>query len=142
MVMKKRIFLISHGRLAEGMANALGMLVGDIGELQTFGLMPGEAPETIAFAIEQVILQNPEDRVCVVADLLCGSVSNAATRLVQYPNVRMFNGMNLAFVTSLSFAGAEVSDEELEEMLAEARGGLSMVKPVDLAETADEDDIL
>ena len=72
MVMKKRIFLISHGRLAEGMANALGMLVGDIGELQTFGLMPGEAPETIAFAIEQVILQNPEDRVFVVADLLCG----------------------------------------------------------------------
>ena len=135
MVMKKRIFLISHGRLAEGMANALGMLVGDIGELQTFGLMPGEAPETIASAIEQ-------DRVFVVADLLCGSVSNAATRLVQYPNVRMFNGMNLAFVTSLSFAGAEVSDEELEEMLAEARGGLSMVKPVDLAETADEDDIL
>ena len=140
-MMKKKIFLISHGKLAEGMANALEMLVGDIGDLTTYGLMPGQAPEEIANAIEEQIKLCPDDRIFIVADLLCGSVSNAATRLARYPNVKIFNGMNLAFVTSLSFAEADVTDEELESMLAEARNGLSMVRPEEW-ETTGEDDIL
>lgn len=77
-MMKKKIFLISHGKLAEGMANALEMLVGDIGDLTTYGLMPGQAPEEIANAIEEQIKLCPDDRIFIVADLLCGSVSNAA----------------------------------------------------------------
>ena len=117
------------------------MLVGDIGDLTTYGLMPGQAPEDISNAIEEQINLCPDDRIFIVADLLCGSVSNAATRLAKYPNVKMFNGMNLAFITSLSFAETDVTDEELEAMVAEARSGLSMVRPEDW-ETAEEDDIL
>lgn len=124
------------------MADALQMLSSDPGELTVFGLMPGESPEDIASAIQAVILEHPEDRIFIVADLLCGSVSNSATRLAEYPNVRMFNGMNLSLTFNLCFADADVSDEELEEMVEEARNGLNMVKPICLDSTTDEDEIL
>ena len=140
--MNKRIFLISHGGLAQGMAHALEMLTGDTGALTAYGLMPGESPEYIADAIQKVILEHPEDRIFIAADLLCGSVSNAATRLARYPNVRMFNGMNLCLAFSLCFADPDVSDRELEEMLEEARNGLNMVTPVEPDGTPDEDEIL
>ena len=140
--MKKRIFLVSHGKLAEGMANALGMLVGNVEDVSAMGLMPGESPADIAAAIEKTARENPEDRVLILADLLGGSVSNAVTRLALLPNVRLVNGMNLATVIGLYFAAPDIDGDELEALLADARRGLSLADPGRWKNTGDEEEIL
>ena len=136
------MFLVSHGELAEGMANALGMLVGRADDVTAIGLMPGESPESIAQAIEAEARNNPEDHILILADLLGGSVSNAVTRLSGLPNVRMINGMNLAAVIGLYFSDPDISDEELNNLLADARKGLAMADPAAWQRTGSEDDIL
>lgn len=138
--MKKYIFLISHGKLAEGMLSSLQMLIGETDGVTAYGLMPGENPDTIAASIETFLLDHAEDRIFILADLLGGSVSNAATRLSLHSNVRMVNGMNLASVVSIFLAPTDISDEELEDLLAEARDGLSLVSFV--LETEEDDEIL
>ena len=140
--MKKRIFLVSHGKLAEGMANALGMLVGNVEDVSAMGLMPGESPADIAAAIEKTARENPEDRILILADLLGGSVSNAVTRLALLPNVRLVNGMNLAAVIGLYFAAPDIDGDELEALLADARRGLALADPGRWKNTGDEEEIL
>lgn len=141
--MKKReILLVSHGELAHGMRHALTMLVGNAEHVDSYGLMPGEMPETIAQSLEAQIHAEPDTRFYILADLLCGSVSNAVTRLSLLDNVTVINGMNLPLVIGLYFSEPELSGEELETLIQQARAGICMadlqlIAPEDAAEEED-----
>ena len=63
----------------------------------------------------------------VLVDIRGGSVSNSLSRLSVYDNVRIINGMNMALAIGLYLTDGILTDQEIEDLIREARNGLAMV---------------
>lgn len=97
-----RIILVSHNQLALGMKAAVEMIAGPRANLEAHGLMPGELPDAIITKLRQTITADQD--VVILADIVGGSMCNAAMALLDLPNVRLVGGMNLALVLQLVLA--------------------------------------
>ena len=139
--MSKKVVLVSHGKLSEGMASAVEMVFGKNEDLSYLGLTPdGNVVELIGGLREQVAA-NPGDQYIVVADIFGGSVCNQSLQqLSEFDNVRLVSGMNMGLVVSILAMPGELSDETLAQMVAESRDGVKLVElikadaPVDSGE--------
>lgn len=125
---KRKMILASHGRMAEGVADSMGMVVGTVDDLICLGLLPGHEPGEITRQVEEMIQTEPETQFLLLTDIRGGSVSNSLTRLACYGNVRIINGMNLALAIGLYLTDGILDDEEIEAVIAEARAGLALVR--------------
>lgn len=125
---KRKMILASHGRMAEGVADSMGMVVGTVDDLICLGLLPGHEPGEITRQVEEMIQTEPETQFLLLTDIRGGSVSNSLTRLACYENVRIINGMNLALAIGLYLTDGILDDEEIEAVIAEARDGLALVR--------------
>lgn len=126
--MKRKMILASHGRMAEGIADSMGMVVGTVDDLICLGLMPGHEPGEITREVEEMIQEEPKTQFLLLTDIRGGSVSNSLTCLACHGNVKMINGMNLALAIGLYLTDGVLSDEEIESVIAEAREGLHLVR--------------
>lgn len=120
--MNKKIILVSHGRLAEGMLHSIGMITGENPDISAMGMMPGEHYQPMVDQVEALLKANPDTQYLVVADLLGGSVCNGMTALTGYPNMKLIPGMNMGLVINLLFAESALSDEEIDRKISEAKG--------------------
>ena len=129
--MSKKVVLVSHGRLSEGMASAVEMVFGKNEDLSYLGLLPdGNVVELIGGLREQVAA-NPDDQYIVVADIFGGSVCNQSLQqLSEFDNVKLVSGMNMGLVVSILAMPGELSDETLAQMVAESRAGVKVVEPI------------
>lgn len=127
--MSKKVVLVSHGKLSEGMASAVEMVFGKNEDLSYLGLTPdGNVVELIGGLREQVAA-NPGDQYIVVADIFGGSVCNQSLQqLSEFDNVRLVSGMNMGLVVSILAMPGELSDEMLAQMVAESRDGVKVVE--------------
>ena len=127
--MSKKVVLVSHGKLSEGMASAVEMVFGKNEDLSYLGLTPdGNVVELIGSLREQVAA-NPDDQYIVVADIFGGSVCNQSLQqLSEFDNVRLVSGMNMGLVVSILAMPGELSDEMLAQMVAESRDGVKVVE--------------
>ncbi|MDO4294817.1 MAG: hypothetical protein Q4D90_01500 [bacterium] len=131
----KKIILVSHGKLAEGMLHSIQMIVGEHKELSCMGMMPGEHYQSMVDAIEQSVKEHPETQHLIVADLLGGSVCNGMSILTTYPNVKLIAGMNMGLVIELLLNPQVLSDEEIDRVIQMAK---DMNKRVVLEKDANE----
>lgn len=139
--MKRKMILASHGKMAEGIADSMEMVVGTVDDLICLGLMPGHEPGEITREVEEMIQREPGTQFLLLTDIRGGSVSNSLTRLACHENVKMINGMNLALAIGLYLTDGILSDEEIESVILEAREGLHLVR--DLRDNPqDEEEII
>ena len=103
------------------------MVVGNVDELICFGLMPGEDPGGLTEKVEKLVKEEPGAQFLVLVDIRGGSVSNSLSRLSVYDNVRIINGMNMALAIGLYLTDGILTDQEIEDLIREARNGLAMV---------------
>lgn len=77
------IVLASHGGLAEGVRDSLGMLLGEQADLACVSLLPSMSPEELRGSLEEAAsgLTDPED-VLVLVDLWGGTPFNQASALL------------------------------------------------------------
>lgn len=129
--MGKKVVLVSHGRLSEGMASAVEMVFGKNEGLSYLGLTPdGNVVELIGGLREQVTA-DPDDQFIVVADIFGGSVCNQSLQqLSEFDNVKLVAGMNMGLVVSILAMPGELTDDQLKQMVAESREGVKFVEPV------------
>ncbi|MCI1894363.1 MAG: PTS mannose transporter subunit IIA [Lactobacillus sp.] len=128
-----RIILVSHNQLAPGMKAAVEMIAGPQANLEAYGLMPGDQPETIIHAIKTTITADQD--VLVLADIVGGSMCNAAMKLLNLPNVRLVGGMNLALVLQIVLA-PPTDAAALAHVIDQAQASLH---PVIIQQTSDDD---
>lgn len=136
--MKTNIILISHGELSKGMANSAQMIVGKNENISYYGLYPGGHPLEIIKQIKERVKRNSKDLYLIVADLFGGSMCNAAMELLEYDNVRLISGMNLALVIELLSGSNSLSNGEIIEKVKMAREGIKFIEKESL-EKKDED---
>lgn len=126
--MKKILILASHGKMAEGVANSMSMIIGATENVLAMGLMPGQNPAEISEKIRDILCEDKERQVIVVADLQGGSVSNALMNLTSYANMKLINGLNLGLAISLYLTEGYLCDEEIEAIVEESKECIGFVK--------------
>lgn len=120
----KKVILVSHGKLSEGMMHSAQMIIGKNEELSCYGMMPGEHYSTIVDEIEVEAKANPETQYVIIADLFGGSVCNGCTSLTGLPNVKLISGMNMALVIEMVLASAPISDEMITDAIGSCKEGI------------------
>lgn len=115
--------IVSHGSLASGMAEALGMLVGQRDDVLQVSFRDGMALPAFQEQVRQVTAPiTAEDEVLVIADLVNGSpLTTTMSVLSEGPglrNVRAVGGMNLPMAVTAIEGEDDPLDETAEAMMA------------------------
>ncbi len=134
--MNKMFFLISHNKLAQGMKEAIEMIAGPKVNLQAFGLMPGDHPETVIKQIETQITKDME--VVILGDIAGGSVCNAAMRLTSLSNVVLVAGTNLPLALEIVI-NQVTSEKAIEALIAEDKEAMKLLNVAPASEDSFED---
>ena len=113
--------LVSHGSFASGMAEALGMLVGQRDDVLQVSFRDGMALPAFQEQVRQVTAPiKAEDEVIVIADLVNGSpLTTTMAVLAEGPgleNVRAMGGMNLPMAVMMVEGEDDPLDETVESM--------------------------
>jgi mannose/fructose-specific phosphotransferase system component IIA len=126
-----RVLVISHGRLAEGFADAVRMIMGPQPGQSFVSLEEGEGPESFRSKLDAVLAEAGEEGVLILADLFGGTPSNQASlvyleslsRAGQAPGghgpVEILAGVNLAMLLEAAANREEMAPAELAAHLIE-----------------------
>lgn len=98
------IIIISHGKLAEGLKDAIEMIMGPQTQFKTLGLFPEDNPDDFRDAIKTLIKEIDDGKgVLIFADLFGGSPANAAAYLIslRFQGIEMVTGVNLPMLLEI-----------------------------------------
>lgn len=98
------ITVISHGKLAEGLKDAIEMIIGPQTQFKTLGLFPEDNPDDFRDAIKTSIKEIDDGGgVLIFADLFGGSPANAATYLLNLKSlgIEIVTGVNLPMLLEI-----------------------------------------
>ncbi|MGN0070249.1 MAG: PTS sugar transporter subunit IIA [Atopobiaceae bacterium] len=139
--MGRKIVLVSHNGLAEGVLGAATMICGKSEERCAFGLAPDGSVAELGQKVRALALDNADDQVIVLADLLGGSVCNQCLEdLAGLKNVKIVAGLSLPLLLAIESRDGELTDEDIDEAVAEATGMTKRVEiSLDAAPDTEED---
>lgn len=132
-----RVIFASHGGLSKGMKDSVSMIVGDLAkDVETYSLLPGENPENYYQELYKQANESNE-QILVLCDIKGGSVHTALSKLAVLDNVVVFSGMNMGLALDIVLRHAHLSEEELQEIIENARDGITMMKELNQVENED-----
>ena len=132
-----RVIFASHGGLSKGMKDSVSMIVGDLAkDVETYSLLPGENPEDYYQELYKQANESNE-QILVLCDIKGGSVHTASSKLAVLDNVVVFSGMNMGLALDIVLRHAHLSEEELQEIIENARDGITMMKELNQVENED-----
>ncbi|WP_303691913.1 PTS sugar transporter subunit IIA [Megamonas hypermegale] len=136
----KYVILVSHGKFAEGLANALSMLVGKREDIIAVGLEDGKSVDEFAELFTKTVDKiTTDDEVVLLGDLIGGSPLTNAINVLNGKGVKMIiiGGMNLPVaLTSVMMKDTFALEDLAQQVLQEAHGALREFK----IEASDDDD--
>ena len=121
----RHVILASHGNLARGMADTMGMIVGEVNNLSTFVLERDDMDPISNQVRRELDAYDPSDEVIICTDMVGSSVNNDMVGLLpDYPQVTLISGMNLPLVITLAMDEGPATEEELADVIAMAADGI------------------
>lgn len=137
--MDKRVVLVSHNRLAEGMAGTVKMIFG--ADVDAHCLTPDGSVVELGQAVREGVLAHPDEQTVVVADILGGSVCNQCLQdLYGMDNVKIVAGMSLPLVIGLLSVDGALTDADIEQAIEDARATTQLVTLEVADDPADAED--
>lgn len=123
----KGILLMSHGKMAEGLLDTLKMFNGEIEQIKTLCLMPGQDMAEFLANIQQAAKEvDTGDGVVAFCDLLFGTPCNCSSRLIMDESLKdkldIITGMNLPMV--MEYLGMRESGMSAEQILDAGKNGI------------------
>lgn len=110
------IVILGHGEFPAALKSSAQMIAGELAQVRTEGLFPGETPQTFRDKVQ--VLFDEEVPQIVLTDLPGGTPDNVMALLSkQYPDVLVISGASLPLVLELSLGvnpgNSEITDEFL-----------------------------
>lgn len=137
MAAMRRIVLVSHGELAQGMMSSLEMIAGKQPHVTAMSAYMQDSPDITKTLLSMASELGKGDEMVIVTDLLGGSVNNEASQLRTIPNTFVVSGMNLGLVLSLALSDEKDTVAMIKESIEGARRQLVWMDPADIE--TDED---
>ena len=114
----RHVILASHGNLARGMADTIGMIVGEVTNLTTYVLERDDMDPISNQVRRELDRYDASDEVFICTDMVGSSVNNDMVGLLgSYPNVTLISGMNLPLVITLVMDEGPATEEEVDEVI-------------------------
>ncbi|MGM0237698.1 PTS sugar transporter subunit IIA [Enterococcus sp. AZ103] len=127
--MKKKVYIATHGEMAEGIKNSLELIAGDSAkEIEAYSLIPGKNPQDFIRQIEEDIQEDSETQYIILGDLYGASIVNSMVQLAGYENVVLLSGVNLSMALQVLLSVSEsLTDSEVEMIIAESKMGIQRI---------------
>lgn len=119
------VYVVSHGRYAEGIVSGLNLLIGEQHAIQPICAYCGDIGST-AELVERLqrIAQETAGRgkeLVIFTDMQGGSVNNTAVQLmVRYPHMHVVSGMNLIMLMAFCMSEQGETAARVQESIAMA----------------------
>lgn len=134
----KYVILVSHGKFANGLNDALSMLAGNREDILSVGLENGKSVnEFVALFTEKVKDISNDDEVILLGDIIGGSPLTNATNVLVNKGIKtvILGGMNLPLALTTVLMKDTVSlDEIADQVLEQARMAMQEFKIVEESE--------
>ena len=134
----KYVILVSHGKFANGLNDALSMLAGNREDILSVGLENGKSvDEFTALFTEKVKDISTDDEVIILGDIIGGSPLTNATNVLVNKGIKtvILGGMNLPLALTTVLMKDTVSlDEIADQVLEQARMAMQEFKIVEESE--------
>lgn len=134
----KYVILVSHGKFANGLNDALSMLAGNREDILSVGLENGKSvDEFVALFTEKVKDISNDDEVILLGDIIGGSPLTNATNVLVNKGIKtvILGGMNLPLALTTVLMKDTVSlDEIANQVLEQARMAMQEFKIVEESE--------
>ena len=122
----KQILIATHGKMASGIRYTAELIVGKMAEITTIDAYV--TPEdNVEKKFEEYFAQHENDRIFVFTDLMGGSVNQKLLGYSQKENVTLITGTNLPVLMQVMMADDDVTEEEVQEFIDDAREELQVV---------------
>lgn len=122
----KQILIATHGKMASGIRYTAELIVGKMAEITTIDAYV--TPEdNVEKKFEEYFAQHENDRIFVFTDLMGGSVNQKLLGYSQKENVTLITGTNLPVLMQVMMADEDVTAEEIQEFIDDAREELQVV---------------
>ena len=122
----KQILIATHGKMASGIRYTAELIVGKMAEITTIDAYV--TPEdNVEKKFEEYFVQHENDRIFVFTDLMGGSVNQKLLGYSQKENVTLITGTNLPVLMQVMMADDDVTEEEIQEFIDDAREELQVV---------------
>lgn len=96
---EKKLILISHGSMAEGLKASAELIMGEQENVHAVCLLPSEGPDDFKKKFEDEIAGTSDEDITVFADLMGGTPANVVSRLIMDgKKIHLISGMNLPLV--------------------------------------------
>ena len=132
------VILVSHGKFANGLNDALSMLTGNREDILSVGLENGKSvDEFVALFTEKVKDISNDDEVILLGDIIGGSPLTNATNVLVNKGIKtvILGGMNLPLALTTVLMKDTVSlDEIADQVLEQARMAMQEFKIVEESE--------
>lgn len=132
------VILVSHGKFANGLNDALSMLAGNREDILSVGLENGKSvDEFVALFTEKVKDISTDDEVILLGDIIGGSPLTNATNVLVNKGIKtvILGGMNLPLALTTVLMKDTVSlDEISDQVLEQARMAMQEFKIVEESE--------
>lgn len=134
----KYVILVSHGKFANGLNDALSMLAGNREDILSVGLENGKSvDEFVALFTEKIKDISTDDEVILLGDIIGGSPLTNATNVLVNKGIKtvILGGMNLPLALTTVLMKDTVSlDEIADQVLEQARMAMQEFKIVEESE--------
>lgn len=134
----KYVILVSHGKFANGLNDALSMLAGNREDILSVGLENGKSvDEFTALFTEKVKDISNDDDVILLGDIIGGSPLTNATNVLVNKGIKtvILGGMNLPLALTTVLMKDTISlDEIADQVLEQARMAMQEFKIVEESE--------
>lgn len=134
----KYVILVSHGKFANGLNDALSMLAGNREDILSVGLENGKSvDEFVALFTEKVKDISTDDEIILLGDIIGGSPLTNATNVLINKGIKtvILGGMNLPLALTTVLMKDTVSlDEIADQVLEQARMAMQEFKIVEESE--------
>ncbi len=114
------VLIVGHGGFADGLRDAVEMILGPQDALAALALRPDEDPATLAERVDQSLAAlgvGPDGGAIVLADLFGASPANAASSLLlRRPGLHVLTGVNLPMALELLVQREGLPDDGVAEL--------------------------
>lgn len=122
----KQILIATHGKMASGIRYTAELIVRKMAEITTIDAYV--TPEdNVEKKFEEYFAQHENDRIFVFTDLMGGSVNQKLLGYSQKENVTLITGTNLPVLMQVMMADDDVTEDEIQEFIDDAREELQVV---------------
>lgn len=119
----RRNLLISHGNMAVGLKDTLSVFIGDTSAYTSISAYTNDTDPKKE--LEQFFgTVSDEDQVFIFSDIMAGSVNQLVMPYIARKNTYLFTGMNLPMLLQAMCISEEITEDEIEKVIENAKAGV------------------